>query len=81
MATLKVRRVHGDQRQTVVVIESVDIRYEKRGDVLGLLARSEPIAVVISAANGAQAVDMNGKPVELDRLLDDVGELAALLER
>lgn len=81
MATLKATRLYADDRQTVIVINTVDIRHEQTDAALGLYASSKPVAVVVSAASGTRAIDMNAEPLDLDRLLDDAGEVGALLER
>ena len=81
MAKLRARKIHGDDRYGVVLVESVDIRQEKRGGVLGLLAWSKPFAVVILAASGVRAIGMDAKPLDVDSLLDNAEGLSALLER
>ena len=81
MAALKARKVYGDDRYSVAIVESIDVRRETRGDVLGLLALSKPVAVVILAASGAHAVDMNAQPMDLKSLLVDAEGWSALLER
>lgn len=81
MATLKARKIYGDDRHTVVVVESVDVRQKTSDDAFGLLAWSKPFAVVILAAGGTHAVDMNAKPLDLGRLLNDAEGLSALLAR
>ena len=80
MEALKARKVYSDDRLTVVVVRSADVRHEKRDDVLGLLAWSKPVAVVVLSESGARAVDMNAQPLDLNRLLDDAEGLSALLE-
>lgn len=81
MRTLNARGIYRDDWKTVIVIESTDIRYERSDDVLGLLAWSKPVAVVVSETSHAHAVDMNAEPVDLGRLLDNVDGLSALLTR
>ncbi len=81
MATLKARKIYSDDQRTVVIVRSADIRHEKRGDVLGLMAWSKPVAVVVLSESGARAVDMSAQPLDLSGLLDDAEGLSALLER
>ena len=81
MATLKARKIYSDDQRTVVVVRSTDVLHEKRNDVLGLLAWSKPVAVVILSGSGTRAVDMNAQPLDLNGLLDDAEGLSALLER
>ena len=81
MANLKARRIHADERQTVIVVESVGSRRETTGNLFGLQVWVEPFAVVALDATGAHAIDTNGNPLDLDRLILDADELGALLER
>lgn len=81
MLRLKGRKVHDDERHTVVVVDSVEVRSEKNNDMLGLFVRSVPVAVVIRTANGAYAIDLDAEPLELDSLIAEVADLGALLER
>ena len=80
MPVLEARRIYVDDRQSIIVVESIDVRHERCGKAHGLLARLAPIAVVIAMPDRARALDMNADPVDLDRLLDEVGNLPTLLE-
>lgn len=81
MATLKANRIISDEQHSVIVVESVESHHEIGDDFFGFFAWSEPVAVVTSNANGAQAVDINGEPLDLDCLIRDADELNVLLER
>ncbi len=80
MATLRARTVVDDNRQRVVVVESLAINREDGAPALWLFVRLEPIAVVIRDASGTQAFDTNAEPADLDKLLGNVEGLGALLE-
>jgi hypothetical protein len=79
MAELRARRVYDDEDRTVVVVESIDIRFRKADEGFGFLARSEPVAVVVATADGTHAVDVNAEPLDVVRLIDEVPELGDLV--
>lgn len=81
MSALRARRIHSDERQAIIVVESFETRHSIDDDSLGVFAWSEPAAVVVLSADGARAVDMDGNSLDLERLIRDTGELSALMWR
>ena len=81
MAELRARRVHSDERQTIIVVESFGTRHNIGDDLLGLFAWSEPAAVVVLSADGDRALGMDGNPLDLECLIHDAEELGALLKQ
>ncbi len=79
MTSLKARKIFSDDERSVVVVESVDIRFEKYDTGFGVLAFLAPVATVILQAGRASAFDANADPVDLDGLVDQVPELSMIL--
>ncbi len=79
MSQFSARRIHADERHTVVVVQSSESGQQIDGGRFGIYAYAEPVAVVVSGAEGAWAVDTDGQPTDLERLLCNVDELHAIL--
>jgi hypothetical protein len=79
MPALRARRIFGDEGQTVIVVESFDIRCGQGDAMFWLSGRSEPVAIVVSGPDSACAVDIAGQAIDLDPLLVKTPGLRALL--
>lgn len=79
MATMRARRVYGDSTLTLVTIESIDVGRVRTTNLCQVYGKSEPVAVVVSGPDGQYALDVEGKPVDLDRLRQDVAGLDAVI--
>jgi len=78
---LKAARIYDDGRRTVIVVAGSEIRAGRGSAVLQLIARAEPVAIVVCAADGSRAIDMASQPLDLDRLIEKTAGLDVLLKR
>lgn len=78
MSTLRAREIFRDATRTLLAVESVDVQHN-RSDLHVLVGvHIEPIAVIVSGPAGVAALDMESRPVSLDRLKQAIPELANL---
>lgn len=65
---LRIRVIHEDALRTVSVVESVETRHGRTASCCQATGRLEPLAVIVSAADGEYAVDVNAEPIDAEHL-------------
>lgn len=81
MDALRTSEIFSDSAFTVIAVESLLSYCGKTETGCHVFGRIEPMAIVVLSRNGAYALDMEAKPVELDQLRGDLPELDALLDQ
>ena len=68
MTRLRATTVFSSPGQTVTAIESVAFRVDRMGNARWMTGCLEPIAVIVREPGRTSAFDMDGQPVDVDRL-------------
>jgi len=71
---LRTREIYADTRLSLVAVERVDIRKAKQkaaGQVYGTI---KPIAVIVNEADETFAVDMFGRPLDLEVVREQLND-------
>ena len=63
----------------LIAIESVDFRYSKTNTVCRMYGNIEPIALLVCGLDTTYALDMEAKPVAVEKLRQDIPELDAMI--
>jgi uncharacterized spore protein YtfJ len=65
----------------VIPVEKVSLESHETKTGFWFLASKEPVALVIRYPYGTKAVDIDGRELKLNELVDTVPDLQAVLER
>ena len=68
METFRAKRVLDRPSLVLIVVETVSFQSHRSGAGCGFSAAISPVALVICTPAATQALDLNGRPVELDAL-------------
>lgn len=79
MAVLRASKILHDSRFMLVAVESVDFQRGKMGKACQLYGVIEPVAVIVCDMKAIYALDMTGNPIAVDRLIEAVPGLDAVL--
>lgn len=81
MAAFRSVEIFRDSTRTVVAVEAADSRRGRTRTGSQFYADIVPVAIIVHGRDGAYALDMDAKPVGLDRLKQDVPELDSIVAR
>ena len=79
MAKLRARAFFKNSMLTLIAVESVDTWHGNTTTGCQLFGGLAPVAVIVCSPEGTYALDMEARPVDLDRFRTDLPELGALL--
>jgi hypothetical protein len=79
--SLRARQVFSNARIALIAIESVDFQYDKTDFVYQLFGNKKPIAIVVCSPDKTDALDMEGRPLSVEQLRQNIPELAALIKK
>lgn len=68
MTKLRARTVFSDEKLTVTVVESLEIRADRANGRRTVTVNLEPTAIVVREPGGTCALDMSGQPMDIARL-------------
>jgi dihydrodipicolinate reductase len=68
MNKVRARTLFANKRFTVSAVELLELRTDKTSRVRFMTGSLKPIAVIVNEADRAFAFDMEGQPVDIDRL-------------
>jgi hypothetical protein len=81
MEALRIAAVFEDSARTLLVVESVVSRHRITNGSCRAYASVRPRAIVICDPAGTYALDMEARPISLDRLRREVPDLDARIAR
>ncbi|MDJ0740002.1 MAG: hypothetical protein QNJ91_09810 [Gammaproteobacteria bacterium] len=77
MATLRSTEIYRDATVTIVAVDSSAVRSSRAALGFHLAGHREPVAIIVSGADGIEALDMHGQNLELGRLRREIADIAA----
>lgn len=80
MSTVRAIEIFKDSRVTLIALESVDFRHHQTNSNCQLHGNIKPVAVIVCGSDRSYALDMEGKPVKLDQLRQDVSGLDTIVK-
>ena len=75
----RISEIFSDDRFTLYAVESVEIAHNKSTNVFSWQGSIKPDAIIIHCPEMNQALDMDSRPVELEKLKESIPELGRIL--